>query len=135
MKGIKGERKCYGIKSPFHSTFVRHGIKYQGARSTNGYQKSPWYIYGTDAGADQPDITLMLGELMSLGWKVRNDLDGKLMSFPSTGNKGEAATYECYDMETEVGKTLHTLNIVVMSYHNKPSKNYISVNEITFPPM
>lgn len=135
MKGIKGERKCYGIKSPFHSILNGAGIKYQGTRSTNGYGKAWWYIYGTNPGDEFPDFAQLLGALMRAGWKPRNDLDGKLMAFPETGTARAGDTYESYNLETERAGVLHTLHIVAYTNVKKPARNHISVNEITFPPL
>ena len=134
MKGIKGERKCYGIKSPFHALYATAGIKYQGTRSTNGYQKAPWYMYGTDAGAEFPDFSKFFSLLMSKGFTVRNDLEGQQMAFPSRGEARGGATYESFDLEIERNGVLHTLHIVAYTYAKKPARNYIALNEITYPP-
>lgn len=133
MKGIKGERKCYGIKSPFHSLFAAAGIQYQGTRSTNGYQKAPWYIYGTDPGAEFPDFAEFFGALMRKGWKVRNDLDGKLMAFPERGTKRGGDTYESFQLETKHNGALHTLHLIAFTNEKKPARNHICLNEITYP--
>lgn len=134
MKGIKGERKFYGIKSPFHSLYAAAGIKYQGTRGTNGYQKAPWYIYGTDPGAEFPDFAEFFGALMRKGWKVRNDLDGNIRRFPECGTARGGAEYESFNLEIERNGALHTLHLVAYTYAKKPVRNYISLNEITYPP-
>lgn len=133
MKGIKGERKCYGIKSPFHALFSAAGIKYQGTRSTNGYQKAAWYIYGTDPGDEFPDFAKFFGQLMQKGWSIRDDLDGNQVQFPELGEARGGATYESYNLDTEHNGSLHTLHIVAYTYMKKPARNYISLNEITYP--
>ena len=45
MKGILGERKAYGQRSPLDALFTSAGVPYRGTRTTNGYQKAPWYLY------------------------------------------------------------------------------------------
>lgn len=134
MKGIKGERKYYGIKSPFHALYVAAGIKYLGTRGQNGYQKAPWYIYGTDAGAEFPDFAEFFGSLMRKGWKPRNDLEGKLQAFPAVGTARGGSEYESYHLEIERNGALHTLHVISYTYPKKPARNYIAVNEITYPP-
>lgn len=133
MKGIKGERKCYGMKSPFHNAFIRAGIQYQGTRSTNGYQKAPWYIYGTQPAAEQPDLTELFDHLLNTGWKIRDDLDGKRLPFPETGKARGDQAYESYQLECYHQGVLRTLHIVKHTYAKKPAKDYISLNEITYP--
>lgn len=135
MKGIKGERKCYGIKSPFHALFEAAGIRYQGTRSTNGYGKAWWYIYGTNPGDAFPDFSQFFSTLMSKGWAIRNDLEGNVMRFPERGEARGGATYESFNLDIERNGTLHTLHVIAYTYAKKPARNYISVNEITYPPL
>lgn len=134
MKGIKGERKCYGILSPFDHILTRAGLSYQGTRMTNGYQKAPWYMYGTDAGDEAPDLEELFKNMLATGWKIRNDLDGNQKSFPSTGEARGGKEWESYELETERNGVLHTIHFVKFHYPKKPAKDYVSVNEITYPP-
>lgn len=136
MKGIKGERKYYGIRSPFHSLYAAAGIKYLGTRGQNGYQKAPWYIYGTDPGTEFPDFAEFFGALMRAGWKPRKELDkDTLQAFPATGERRGGGQYESYNLEIEHKGALHTLHVLATTYPKKPARNYISVNEITYPPL
>jgi hypothetical protein len=133
MKGIKGERKYYGIKSPFHALYVAAGVMYQGTRGTNGYQKAPWYMYESAPKAELPDVLALVDSLMKAGWKLRNDLDGNPQSFPKKGVKSGGATTECFELETYHQGVLHTMHLIAYQYAKKPERNYVALGEITYP--
>ena len=133
MKGIKGERKCFGMRSPFDNILTRAGIKYQGTRSTNGYQKAPWYMYGTEPGDEEVDLDTLFKHMLANGWATREDLDGNPRKFPETGTAHGGKEYESYELETRHRGVLHTIQFVKFHYPKKPAKDFISVNEITYP--
>ena len=133
MKGIKGERKAYGIKSPMHRLLTTAGIDYQGTRLTNGYQRAHWYIYGTEPNEIQPDLAHVCAELEAAGWRRRNDLDGNPMAFPERGTRRGDGHWQSFSLETYINSVLHTIQLVSTTYEKKPARNHISVNEITYP--
>lgn len=134
MKGIKGERKCYGMRSPFDHILTRAGISYLGTRMTNGYQKAPWYIYGTAPGDEEVDLDELLKYMLANGWTIQNDLDGEQRKFPQTGEARGGKEWKSYEIERNVGGGLHTMQFVSYHHPKKPAKDFISVNEITYPP-
>lgn len=133
MKGIKGERKYYGIKSPFHALYTAAGIMYQGTRGTNGYQKAPWYMYASNPTPELPDVPGFINKLLAKGWKLRDDLDGNTVQYPLRGQAGAGAVTECYNLETYHKGVLHTMHLIAYTYAKKPERNYVNLGEITYP--
>lgn len=132
MKGIKGERKCYGMFSPLHGLLKACHLKYEGTRMSNGYYKSPWYMYGSEPGEGKADAAELVKSLQRNGWVLRADLDGNEVRYPQTGTARGGAAWESYQLEKDFPSGLHTINIVNYVYEKKPARNHVSFNQITY---
>lgn len=134
MKGIKGDRRCYGMHSPLHSTLIHFDIQYDGTRMSNGYQKSPWYMYSSIPGAELPDMEQVIAALFKKGWTwYISCLDDKPQQGPERGTARGGKNWESYKLEKQFPNGLHTIQFVVYRHDKKPEqKDFVSVNHITY---
>lgn len=119
MKGILGERKAYGQHSPQHSLFVKAGVPYRGTRTSNGYQKAPWYLYQSYPGSQLIDLDAFEKQLLAAGFYVPDD----------NRHSGPNARHYHRDTAGTQGESLHVVNYV---FEKKPAKNYSHIGHIFF---
>lgn len=143
MKGIKGERKCYGMHSPLHKLFIAHKVPYAGTRGTNGYQKAPWYIYETEAGKPA-DIEEMAKAMLGAGYELDKGIECEDGSYihggfepkkqPETGScyRPKGKTYVSYTFRKHTPGRIDSVQIVNYTHEGKPEKNDTHINHIVY---
>ena len=94
MKGLKGERRAYGITSPLHHLLEDAGFDYKGSRIQRD-SKTPWVMYQTDKG-EPADLEALNDALLKLGYVQRPDMDGEPVQYPTEGVPGRGQRYLQY---------------------------------------
>lgn len=133
MKGLKGERRAYGITSPLDSILLNAGFFYSGSRLQRD-SKLPWIMYETDRGSPA-DLEELDKELLKQGYVQRPDIDGNLVSYPTEGVPGRGQRYHQYLYE-KAGKDgiVHEVLYVTTRFYDagKGKKDYTSFDHICY---
>lgn len=133
MKGLKGERRAYGITSPLDNILENAGLKYQGSRIGRDTKK-PTMMYETDRGSPA-DLEALDKVLLKQGYKYHTDLDGNTETYPETGVPGRGQRYAMYRYEKRAkdGIVCEVLWIVTRFYDaGKGKKDYTSFDHIFY---
>lgn len=87
MKGMKGERKAYGITSLLDGMLAEAGFNYQGTRMGRDTKK-PWIMYETDRG-EPADLQELDAALIKQGYvHYQSEMDDEPDQYPMTGSYG-----------------------------------------------
>lgn len=134
MKGLKGERRAYGITSPLESILLNAGFFYKGSRIQRD-SKTPWIMYETDRGMPA-ELEELDAALLKQGYVHATDLDGNTVAFPESGVPGRGQRYTTYRYEKRGGPdnyVVETLYVVTRFYDaGKGKKDYTSFDHIFY---
>lgn len=129
MKGILGERKAYGQRSPLDALFTSAGVPYRGTRTTNGYQKAPWYLYESYPGdGGLIDLASFEAKLVKKGYYRRVDDEVDEVDRPG----GCKVTVRWYYKDNCINQTGESLMFANYVYPKKPERNYAHIGHKYF---
>ncbi len=133
MRGVKGERKAFGLKSPLDGLLENVDLDYKGTRIGRDTKK-PWIMYETDRGVvvDHADLD---ASLQKLGYVQRPDMDGNPVQYPTEGVPGRGQRYaqHLYEKRAKDGIVSEVLYLTTRFYDaGKGKKDFTSFEQIYY---
>lgn len=145
MKGIKGERHVFGVTSPEHKIFKGLGFEYSGTRTTNGYQKAPWWMYDTPKG-EPVDTEILIAALIAAGFKHRepSEWDKEALAlqtagkpwYPEIHNHSKAFETRTWNFQRggDGKRVLETIYVTSRHYHKRGDKlDFSHLGQMYYP--
>jgi hypothetical protein len=133
MKGLKGERRAYGLTSPLHIYLRDAGLSYKGSRIQRD-SKQPWIMYEGERG-NPADLEALDKVLLKQGYEHHRDLDGETEVYPANGVPGRGQRYTQYRYQ-KAGKDgiVHEVLYVTTRFYDagKGKKDYTSFDHIIY---
>ena len=134
MKGLKGERRAYGLISPLDAQLRAHGLKYKGSRIQRD-NKLPWIIYESDKGSPV-DLEAVDEMLLKQGYVHATDLDGKTEKYPQQGGHLKGQGYTHYRYEKRGGPHDYVVETIYLTTRNyvagKGKKDFTNFEHIFY---
>jgi hypothetical protein len=133
VKGLKGERRAYGLTSPLDSILLNAGFFYKGSRFGRDTKK-PSIMYETDRGCPA-ELEEFDNELLNQGYEHHRDLDGETEVYPQHGVPGRGQHYTMYRYEKRgSNRNVSEVLYVITRFYDagKGKKDYTSFDHIFY---
>lgn len=133
MKGLKGERKAYGITGPLEELLDDAGLDYKGSRIGRDTKK-PWIMYASPRG-EPVDLEALDAALLGQGYVHYVGYDEEPEVYPQHGVPGRGQRYTQYRYQKSApdGLVCEVLYVTTRFYDaGKGKKDYTEFDQIYY---